>query len=283
MLLLLKFTQALGNSFQLHVPDGTIHSRWKAKPESWYYFEPGLITCGVKPGVWDAYRTAVMALEADIQREAAAVGSGTKTYEQAKASIDVLVKKYDPWQYVNIVRVEKGTLIDLSPCGIHHSWEEDLATIPLGNVLYEIQVNVMDDVATLRSFDKGKMSKDGILRPLTIDEYFTYADRSPTANDPKTHMRQATLVRRTNQFTHERLLHSKYYTMDKVTIAAAGTSFTDTINTFRHLYVKTGSVVVTSGHISVHASAGHSLFVPMGCRTYEARAKTSQTELLISY
>src|SRR6185437_8295859 len=49
--LLIKYTQALGNSFQVHIKDGVTHPQWKPKPESWYYFEPGLITLGVKPGI----------------------------------------------------------------------------------------------------------------------------------------------------------------------------------------------------------------------------------------
>ncbi|MDO8451343.1 MAG: hypothetical protein Q7S76_00555, partial [bacterium] len=47
MPLLIKFTQALGNSFQLHVPSGTAEPAWKPKPESWYYLENGVVTFGI--------------------------------------------------------------------------------------------------------------------------------------------------------------------------------------------------------------------------------------------
>ncbi len=284
MHLLLKFTQALGNSFQLHVPDGVKNERWKPKPESWYYFEPGLITCGIKEGVdWTAYQGAVTKLDAETQLIAARVQDKSLTYDEASRLIAQLVKDCNPWQYVNVVRVEKGTLIDLSPCGIHHSWEEDLATIPLGNVLYEIQVNVMDDVATLRSFDKGKMSKDGTLRPLQIAEYFAYADRTPAANDPKTHMRQAKSIEKNEKFSHERILETKYYSMDRVTFAAKDTVFESPIDTFRHIFVRSGAMTVTAGETPVTVSAGHSVFVPAGCKSYKVTATQPNTEILISY
>ncbi len=284
MHLLLKYTQALGNSFQLHIPDGIQNPKWKPKPESWYYFEPGLITCGVKKGVsWEAYKHAMLELEARMQDIARAVAHGKMPYDDAKGKITDLVKQYDPWQYVNLVRVEPGTLLDLSPCGIHHSWEEDLKTIPLGNVLYEIQLNVLDDVATLRSFDKGKMSGDGNLRPLQIEEYFAYADRSESANDPKTHMRSAVLISESPSFSHERLLESKYYSMDRIRFRAKNAEFTESIDTFRHLFVKSGEIEVISGTVSVRAGQGHSVFVPASCGEYTLQAGVGNTEVLISY
>lgn len=283
MHLLLKFTQALGNSFQLHIPDGVTHPRWKAKPESWYYFEPGLITCGVKKGTdWQTYQAAVTELDNKMQHIAPQVRDGSLPYGKAQEMIAALLKQYDPWQYVNLVRVKKGTLLDLSPCGIHHSWEEDLKTIPLGNVLYEIQLNVMDDVATLRSFDKGKMSKEGTLRPLQIDEYFTYADRSEQANDPDTHMRTSTLVSDTPRSRHERLLKTTYYSMDRITMAAGG-SFHESIDTFRHLFIRSGAVDITAGTVTVHVTRGHSVFVPAACGAYDLRSADNGTEVLLSY
>lgn len=284
MHLLLKYTQALGNSFQLHIPDGITNPKWKPKPESWYYFEPGLITCGVKKGVsWEAYKHAMLELDARMHEIARSVSQGELAYDDAKGKISSLVTEYDPWQYVNLVRVEPGTLLDLSPCGIHHSWEEDLKTIPLGNVLYEIQLNVMDDVATLRSFDKGKMSKEGKLRPLQIEEYFAYADRSESANDPDTHMRRAVPVSESPTYVHERLLESKYYSMDRIRFRTKNAEFTESIDTFRHLFVKSGAVDVVSHGVSVYAGQGHSVFVPAACKQYSLHAQAGNTEVLISY
>lgn len=284
MPLLLKFTQALGNSFQLHVSDGVAHPRWKPKPESWYYFEPGLITCGVKQDVdWGKYQTAVTALDDEIKIVAGQVREKILAYETAQEKIAAIIKRYDPWQYVNLVRIEKGTLLDLSPCGIHHSWEEDLTTIPLGNVLYEIQLNLMDDVSTIRNFDKGKISRDGSLRPLQIDDYFALADRSPGANDPSTHMRKAKMITQNDIYTYERILETKYYSMDKVVFGSQSREFSETIETFRHVFVRSGGVSVTAGDITVSASAGHSVFVPAGCHSYAVQSTSGNTEVLISY
>lgn len=284
MPLLLKFTQALGNSFQLHVPTGTKSDRWKEKPESWYYFEPGLITCGIKPDTdWDAYKNAVSEFDKEMQNLSKQVRDGSLEYSLAKEQIALILKKYDPWQYVNVLRVEKDTLIDLSSCGIHHSWEEDLASIPLGNVLYEIQINQMDDVSSIRSFDKGKMGTDGSLRPIHIDDYFQYADRSLKANDPKTHMRKARLVKSTPSYTHEQLLNTNYYTLERITFHKKDDCYTEEINTFRHVFVRSGSVTISSNDIRIHATSGHSVFVPCGCTTYTICASMANTEVLISY
>lgn len=284
MPLLLKFTQALGNSFQLHVPAETKNDRWKEKPESWYYFEPGLMTCGIKSDTdWDAYKNDVTQVDENMQTISTQVRTGTLPYDQAKIEIDALLKKYNPWQFVNTVRVEKGTLIDLSSCGIHHSWEEDLATIPLGNVLYEIQMNQMDDVSSIRSFDKGKMGKDGALRAVHIDDYFRYADRSIEANDPKTHMREAKTVQQTSAYTHDRLLKTKYYSLERLTFNKSGEEFISKIDSFRHMFVRSGAIDVTSNGVTIHVTRGHSVFVPAACVEYSVRADNSQTEVLISY
>lgn len=284
MPLLLKFTQALGNSFQLHIPDGVKNSHWKPKPESWYYFEPGLITCGIKEGVnWDAYQGAVTKLDSGIRMVASHVRDGSLPYKDAQKAITDLIKMADPWQYVNLVHVEKGTLLDLSACGIHHSWEEDLATIPLGNVLYEIQLNVMDDTATIRSFDKGKISPEGKLRPLQIDDYFAFADRSREANNPKTHIRQAKNITRNESYVHERILETKYYSMDRVTLVGKDAVFASDIDSFRHVFVRAGGVTVTASSVNIIASSGHSVFVPAGCTTFEIKASKPNTEVLISY
>lgn len=284
MPLLLKLTQALGNSFQLHVSDGVNHPKWKAKPESWYYFEDGLITCGVKKDTnWHEYQKAVTELDKEIQRISGNVRAGSLLYEDAKTQIDMCIRRYNPWQYVNIVRVEKGTLLDLSSCGIHHSWEEDLKTIPLGNVLYEIQLNVMDDVATIRNFDKGKIGKDGILRPLQIDDYFALADRSATANDPNTHMRSAKMIYQSADLTRERILETKHYSMDRVKLNNKGSEFVDDIDTFRHLFVRSGAISVSAGGMTIEASTGHSVFVPAGSREYGIKSTEDNTEVLISY
>jgi hypothetical protein len=79
--LLIKYTQALGNSFQTHIKDGVKDPDWLPKPESWYYFEPGLITLGVKPNTdWDAYRAACVSIRDNMAGIGLAVASGSLAY-----------------------------------------------------------------------------------------------------------------------------------------------------------------------------------------------------------
>lgn len=282
MPLLVKFTQALGNSFQIHSKSSIVHSRWKSKPESWYYFEPGLTTCGVKPETdWNEYQKSVTELHQKTIQTAKNVGS-TMSYENAKEQIDGLIKKYNPWQFVHMVEIPAGTLLDLSECGIHHSWEEDLKKIPLGNILYEVQLNVMDGVSTIRNFDKGKMGRDGSLRPLHINDYFALIDRSPETNNPQTHMRSPVPVAQTTRYTVEHLMQTHYYTTDKITLSSLS-EYHEKIVGFRHLHVQSGQIEIHTGNTLITLTRGHSVFIPACVHEYGVTAGKDITVLLSTY
>ncbi len=284
MYLLIKFTQALGNSFQLHIKDGTQHTHWKPKPESWYYFEPGIITLGVKAGVdWNAYQKAVTDLNNQILAIGKQVSTSRLDYAKAQEEIKSLIANYNPWQFVNVLNTQKDALIDLSPCGIHHSWEEDIIKYPLGNVLYELQLDVLDDEATIRSFDKGKMTQDGTTRPLQIDEYFQFIDRTPRANDPNTYIRNTLPVTDTENYTLNRLMHTRYYTLDKLDLTTPYGSYTEDIDHFRHVFVKSGKVDVSTNSQTVTLSQGHSCFIPAAAKEYSVKNSANESTTLISY
>jgi len=284
MHLLLKFTQALGNSFQLHIKDGTSDPSWKTKPESWYYFEPGIVTLGVKSGIdWQLYERCVTELSKKISLISEAIRGGIKVLSEAKEEIELIIRQANPWQYVNLVDVPKNTLIDLSPCGIHHSWEEDTQKMPLGNVLYEIQLNVMDETSTIRNFDKGKIKEDGSIRKLQITDYFRFIDRTTETNNPQTHMRKAVVIKENDQLCHERLLQTKYYVLDKLDLKSINAEFSETIDSFRHIFVKSGTINLIAADISLTVTCGHSVFIPSAVRKYKIRAKTENTNVLISY
>ena len=284
MYLLIKFTQALGNSFQLHIKDGTKHLKWKTKPESWYYFEPGIITLGVKTGAdWSQYQKVVTDLNNQILAIGKQVATGRIEYGKAQEEVKTLIANYNPWQYVNVLHTQKDALIDLSPCGIHHSWEEDTAKYPLGNVLYELQLDVMDDEATIRSFDKGKMAKDGSTRPLQIEEYFQFIDRTPRANDPNTYIRNTLPITDTENYTLNRLMHTKYYTLDKLDLMTRYGSYTESIDHFRHVFVKSGKVDVSTNTQTVTVSAGHSAFIAAAAKEYSVKNSADSSVVLISY
>jgi hypothetical protein len=282
--LLIKYTQALGNSFQVHIKDGVQDPVWRPKPESWYYFEPGLITLGVKPGIdWQEYEDAVTAVQAEFLKLSQQVKEGEVSPEVAQAKSRTIVEKYDPWRFVNQVQVGKDQLVDLSRGGVHHSWEEDKSKAPHGNVLYEVQSEALDKISTFRNFDKGKMEADGSVRSLEIKEYFTAIDRSPEANDPKTHIRQAKSLEATDAYQLDRLLETKYYNLDRLRLHGASATYRESIQRYKHLFVKSGSVKVTAAGKEVTVTTAHSCFIPANAEDFMVASSANLSEVLISF
>lgn len=282
--LLIKFTQALGNSFQVHIKAGLQHPKWKPKPEAWYYFEPGYITLGVKAGTdWSAYESAVRDVEREMKLLSEQVAGHGLSLPEAEQKAREIIGRYDPWQYVNVVQVGKEELVDLSAGGIHHSWEEEPTLAPRGNVLLELQAEAMDSVATFRSFDKGKIGKDGAVRTVHIDEYFEAIDRSDEANDPERHIRKPEVVRQTDDYVYSHLLDSPYYNMDLIRFAETGGSYEEALDRYKHLFVKDGRISVTANGHEVIVGEGHSCFVPANADTLVVRSLVGGTEVLVSY
>ena len=56
-------------------------------------------------------------------------------------------------------------------------------------------------------------------------------------------MRKPKTIAASPSFTHERLLETKYYSMDRVIIPEQGKKFMAVFDTFRHIFVRSGSVV----------------------------------------
>jgi mannose-6-phosphate isomerase-like protein (cupin superfamily) len=282
--LLIKYTQALGNSFQVHIRDGVKSPKWKPKPESWYYFEPGLVTLGVKPDTdWAEYEQAVKTIEAKAKELAAQVAAGNLAYADAKHKLATVVAKNDPWRFVNTVPVKAGQLVDLSQGGLHHSWEEDRERAPLGNVLYEIQYEALDKISTFRNFDKGKLEPSGAVRSLQIKEYFEEIDRSPAANDPQAHLRLPEPVTKTEIYQYDRLLRSIHYNLDRLVLLTPSSTYTERIARFKHLFVKSGKVRITAGDHSVLLTPAHSCFIPAGAGAYTVENLADRSEVLVSY
>ncbi|HEX3081861.1 MAG TPA: hypothetical protein VHQ86_01265 [Candidatus Saccharimonadia bacterium] len=281
--LLIKFTQALGNSFQVHIKAGVKDPVWKPKPESWYFFEPGLITLGVKPDAdWAAYEEAVTAVEHAMTEIGRQIAAGELAYEDAQPKVQALLKEHDPWQYVNLVRTAKDELIDLSGGGLHHSWEED-PKAPLGNVLYELQAEAMDDISTFRNFDKGKVGQHGEIRDLHISEYYKHIDRDPAANDPASHVVKARAIAHTDTYRLDRLLETPLYNLDKLSFSHSGATFTEDPGRYKHLFVKTGKITVMAGSHTITVGTGHSGFVPAAAGEYEVTCLAGPAEVLISF
>ena len=107
MPLLIKFTQALGNSFQIHVKKSQKQSRWKPKPESWYYLEDGVITYGIKKGAgMEEFKRVCLAIEEKMIALSTSLKIGALSYGRAKEKAESFIKSVNPWRFVNTHRVK---------------------------------------------------------------------------------------------------------------------------------------------------------------------------------
>lgn len=273
MPLLIKLNQAAGNSFQLHVKPGTPHSRWKPKPESWYFLESGYISCGIKPGISiGAYKQACVQINETMKRLSNEVKTGGKTVPQAREEAKAFIQQINPWQYINRFDMQKYDLLDLSEGGVHHSWEENKEQFPLGNIVYEVQMDVMDPECTIRAFDQGKMKEDGSIREIHIDDYFQFLDTDPAHNDIAN-------LRRVQQESN--LLHTPYYSLDILDIHSIRPVMTG--SSFNHLYVRDGDVEVQTRDGMVRLTRGHSCFVPHNVGQYQIKTNVEQSVVLKTY
>ncbi len=273
MPLLVKFNQALGNSFQLHRKESEPSSRWTPKPESWYYMEDGALTFGIKKGTdVAAYKQCCLTIESKMKELSAAVVGGTKKLADARLEAKTFIAEKNPWQYVNVHTAKKYDLVDLSAGGLHHSWEEDLVHAPLGNVVYEVQKDVMDPICTIRSFDQGKIQDDGTIRNIAVEDYFTFLDTDEAKNDIQSAIRHA---------QGNTLLSTQYYSLDLLTVAG---TYQDAVGpSFVHLFVRDGDVDIEGAGVRLHVGRGHSCFIPYAVGTYTITSRTPESVVLKTY
>jgi hypothetical protein len=257
--LLIKINHAYGNSFQLHIKPSEHDSHWQPKAESWYYFEDGLVSCGIKKGInIEEYKKVCHEINNKMIELSEKIKKDEITFEDAKKISQKFIEEKNPKQFVNIHRVPKNALVDLSLGGIHHSWEEDRQQLPGGNFLYEVQQDVMDPVCTIRAFDQGKIKSDGTVRKIHIDDYFKYLDTDPTHNDINFLMKKK---------NGRSLLKTQYYCMDILEIN--GTQNEKIGLSYDHLFVREGAVNVQTQAGSVHLTRGHSCLVPFAAGEYK--------------
>ncbi len=285
MNLLIKFTQAKDNSFQLHIGQKYRSNKWRPKPESWYYFKPGLITIGLKPNIdMEEYRQTIQKIDRELRKLSALVINGEIRLTQAKKMASAVIKKNNPWRFVNRLKVNRNEVIDLSEGGLHHSWEEDVRRFPLGNVLYELQLDVMDPVSTIRCFDKGKFKPDGSLRELEIEEYFKHLDSDACCKHPTEHRQKPIMIFSDESIRIESLISNRYYCLDKIYLrreysgphAVTGPSF-------HHLFVKSGAVQIQAGKEKLILTAGHSCLLLATAGSYRLKPMQRKVEILKSY
>lgn len=273
MPLLIKINQAYGNSFQLHIKPDQKHPHWKSKPESWYYFEDGQITCGIKEGIEiNDYKKVCELIEGKMSQLSALALSGDMNLEDAQKQAKEYIASHDPWQFVNTYEIKKYDLVDLSAGGIHHSWEENREKYPNGNIVYEVQVDVMDPLCTIRSFDQGKFKADGSIRNINIEDYFQFIDTDKDHNN----IRNLKKSRQGNS-----LLQTAYYNLDVLEVSEQLNDSTGP--SFCHLYVRDGDVEIKSHHKKLRVTRGHSCFLPQAVGEYEIKALIPNSVVLKTF
>lgn len=288
MPLLIKFTQALGNSFQLHVKESdesTTH--WLSKPETWYFLEKGSVTLGAKHGCdWAAYEKTCRDIANGMQLLSKHLMRGSLTGADALKEADQMVGALNPWQYVNCFRVDSGTVVDPSAGGIHHSWEEDPGC-PLGNIVYEVQRDRSDSASTIRSFDKGKFNPDGSVRSVQVDDYFQFIDRDGRANDPQALLGKAQPPRDDAGGKTRKLFETMYYASDQILLNDKSTPWTEqTDGSFHHIFVKEGAIEIgiEGGSRTIGVREGWSVFIPAQVSTYRLQGHGgTKAEVIKSY
>lgn len=273
MNILIKFTQAKGNSFQVHVEEKNQFGHWKPKPESWYFFEKGKATLGLKKNVnLREYKEVCKRIEQEALNLSKQVKEKVLDIDSARKNLVRFVNAQDPFQFVNVLLVPKDTIIDLSAGGTHHSWEEG-DDIPEGNILYEVQVNVMDNDCTIRSFDKGKLADDGAIRPIHVDDYFRALNSDPSRNEPEKVTRLATSKIHSG-ISISNLFNSPYYSADLLQFEGMyqGEATHTHGRTFHHLFIREGNVDLLSDQETITLNQGASAFVPAKMGEYKLRS-----------
>lgn len=272
MQVLIKFTQAQNNSYQVHFRPGKEFGKWLAKPESWYFFEKGKATLGIKSATIEEYKARCIEIDNKAQEISRKIMSGAQKIEDGRAELNHFIQLKHPQIFVNTIFPDRNQVIDLSGGGIHHSWEMDLS-LPNGNIVYEVQRNVMDEFCTLRSFDQGNIKDDGKVRPLTIDEYFQALDIDPQHNQPEQYLVTPTTKIFDNEFYKTTSIHfSGEYSGEE----------TQLNDSFHHLFVQEGSVHVVVGDKQWKLEKGWSLFVPAATQSYQLKSDINSTILKTS-
>jgi hypothetical protein len=282
MSLLIKINQALGNSFQLHIKPGQVYKNWLPKPETWFFLENGNITLGLNDNTKiDDYKNTCLEIESFMKNLSKSVLNGEKKLEKARLEASDFIKNKNPWQFVNSYSINKGSIIDLSEGALHHSWEENRNENPLGNIVFEVQLDALDDVATIRSFDQGKIQDDGKIREIAIDDYFQVIDTDKKNNLLESHLKKADGIK---------IIRTKFYSVDRYEIFKENKiTFKRDVGgegagSFHHFYVQSGEVsVYSNGNKTLNVSAGHSFFVPQDVLEYEIKSVNENSALIKSF
>jgi len=267
--LLIKLTQAKGNSFQVHLPEGKTLGHWEPKPEAWFYLAPGLFTFGIKlDKSFTDFSNALHKIDDCMRRLSDEVKGGQLSLDEAKQKTQELIASVDPYQYVNVVVAEADQIIDLTAGGIHHSWEEDNERFPDGNLVYEVQVDVPDERCSMRGFDKGKFLPDGSLRPTHVADYLATIEQDAEHNELSRHISKPQLLSEQNGAKVEALFRTPYFNLDRISIEAGAEYRDDASGGFHHLFIHAGNAQLGDTKLA----QGQSYLIPAATGIYNIAA-----------
>jgi mannose-6-phosphate isomerase class I len=238
-----------------------------------------LFTFGLKEGVaLEDYKTALRKIDTLMKKLSVSVKSGAIDIETARAEAKAEIAKIDPYQYVNIVEADEDDVIDLTPGGIHHSWEEDDSKFPQGNLVYEVQVDVADEYCSMRGFDKGKLLADGGLRATHVEDYLTTIERYSEGKKLSDLIGKPKLLTEKEGAKEEAIFRTPYFELDRVTLKA-GSVWNEPAETgFHHLFVQKGSAKVGETILA----QGQSFIVPAVTGVYKIESAEGVTILKTS-
>lgn len=277
MQVLIKFTQAQNNSYQVHVQPGKNFGKWLPKPESWYFVERGQATLGLaKVSDVEAYKKRCVEINDFAISLSQKIKAGELELAAAKTQLKNFIDQDHPRRFVNTISVPKDAVIDLSQGGIHHSWEMS-PDIPQGNIVYEVQVNVMDEFCTLRSFDQGNIKDDGSVRPLTIDDYFTALDIDEGRNMPEHYLQSTqTVVEGDAKITV--LFNNQFYVSELIDFKEnykGNFTSTNVSQSFHHVFALKGNVIIITPKQKLEVQEGWSVFLPAAVGQYQLVTKNA--------
>jgi len=284
MQVLIKFTQAQNNSYQAHVRPGQEFGKWQAKPESWYYFEKGKATLGLsstEPTTVAAYKKRCTEIDQHAQELSKKVLAKEIDVAGTRAELKKFIQQDHPQKYVNTVVIEPNQVIDLSSGGTHHSWEMS-PEIPNGNIVYEVQKDVMDEFCTLRSFDQGNIKDDGKVRPLTIDEYFQALNTNAEQNKTQQYLKTPQPQNEEGAVVTELFNNQFYKTISLKFSGKYSGKYANLDGSFHHLFVQSGKISAHIGEKSWGVSKGWSLLIPANTKHYELHSDSESVVLQTS-
>ena len=278
--LLIKLTQAKGNSFQVHLPKDKDLKHWRPKPEAWFYLAPGLYTFGLKHGVtYEEFSTALTAIDDEMQRLSAQVKSGAITVDDARSSAKQYIDSKDPYKYINVVEAKTDDIVNLTSGGIHHSWEDDSERFPQGNLVYEVQVDVQDEYCSMRGFDKGKFLDDGSLRPTHVADYLSTIEQDSYHNDLSHHILRPQVINQTDIIKIEALFRTSYFNLDRLTLEPSAALRQSATSGFHHLFIFEGDIRIGEDKLI----KGQSYIIPAVVGEYDLVAGINGCTALKTY